>query len=452
MKGHSDRARGLRVGVLGGFGTGNTGNDATAAVTVERLRTALPDVGLRLITTAEDTRSVAETFHLDVVTLYRERASWTRAGFGRVVSRPWNMARDLVRTWAVARSVDSVVVLGGGLFEAEAVGGPSGWVGMAGLLVLSMASSIGKHSIAFVGVGGTYLPTRAERGMLAVSMHRADYRSFRDPWSLKAAVQMSAAGPDDRTTADLVFAVDPLVDHPIEPSQSSDGPSQSGRAHGRVALGVMGFPWIARDDQGVSTTDPYVLALVGATVELVEQGDEVVVFCGDIADRRVIDRVVELSRGRLADGGHANLVTAVHSILFADHLRELASADVVVGSRFHNLVAAMVLERSTVAVSDRAKVRDLMEHMGLRDYVLEARALTSEDLVEQIRRARDNHGDIQAVLATVVAKDYERALGEIDELTRLIAEWAESSRTDRRTGTGVGAPTPGPLSAPADVA
>lgn len=448
MKVHSNRAQGLSVGVLGGFGTGNTGNDATAAVAVERLRTALPDVGLRLITTAEDAGPVAEIFDLDVVTLHRKRASWTRAGIGRKISRPWNMIRDLVRTWAVARSVDSVVVLGGGLFEGEASAGPSGWVGMAGLLVLSMASSLGKHSLAFVGVGGTYLPTRVERGMLAVSMGRADYRSFRDPWSLTAAVQMGAAGPGDRTTADLVFAVDPQVDYPIGPSRSPGGPSRPGRARGRVALGVMGFSWIALDDHGVSPTDPYVQALVGAAVELVEQGDEVLVFCGDVADHRVVDRVVELSRERLADRGCAHLVTSVHSTLFADHLRELASADVVVGSRFHNLVAAILLKRSTVAVADRVKVRDLMEHAGLGDYVLEARTLTSEALVEQVRRARDNRGDIQAVLAAVVAKDRERALSEIDELTRLIAAWAGYSGAGGGTGPELGALTLEPVSAP----
>ena len=438
--------------MLGGFGTGNTGNDATAAVTVERLRTALPDVDLRLITTAEDTQPVADAFHLDVVTLHRERPSWTRKGIGRVISRPWSMARDMVRTWAVARSVDSVVVLGGGLFEAEATAGPNGWVAMAGLLVLSVASSVGKHSLAFIGVGGTYLPTRTERGMLAASMRRADYRSFRDPWSLQAAVKMNAAGPRDAMTADLVFAVDPLIDHLIQPVVSSDGPSEPGPVRRRVALGVMGFPWIACDGQGVSASDPYVLALVGAAVELVEQGDEVVVFCGDVADHRVIDRVVALARERLADQGSEHRVTAVHSILFADHLGELASADVVVASRFHNLVAAMLLERSTVAVSDRVKVRDLMEHAGLREYVLEARTLTSADLVEEVRRARDNHHDIQAALSAVVAKDHDRALSEIGELTRLIAGWAESDRTGGRTAPGAVAPAPGPLSVPTDVA
>lgn len=462
-----NRAGALKVGLLGEFGTGNTGNDATAAVTVARLRSALPDIDLRLITTVEDTRPVAQAFGVDVVTLFRNRATWTRRGLARRVMRPWHAARDMVRTWAVARGVDVIVVGGGGVFEAEAVSGPSGWIAMAGLLALTVASSVGHHRIAFVGIGGTYLPTRAERGMLALSMRRADYRSFRDEGSLHAVEQMGGAGPSDHVTADLVFAVDlPVVPHPAqlaeEPASANPDAAtervvvdpSAPRSGRRIAMGVMGFAWIARDDQGISAADPYVQALAGATALLVEQGDEVVVFCGDTADRPVIDQVVNVARARLVHDNHGDLTAAVTSqlsVAFDDHLSEVNRADVVICSRFHNVVAAMLLERSTVAVADRIKVRDIMEHAGLGDYVLEARGLTSVELVRCIRRAQARQADIRVALDSTVVGARMRATHELDELVHLVGGWSGSPRATRHRDVPVVALAPEPTSVPEDV-
>lgn len=461
---HGGRRRGgahgaLRVGLYGGFCAGNTGNDATASITVDRLRTALPEVDLRLITSAEDPQQVAEAFDLEVVTLYRERSPWMGVGIGRFVSRPWNAARDLVRTWVAVRSVDAVVVVGGGIFESEAAAGPQGWIAMAGLFVLSVASSIGKHSLAFVGVGGTYLPTHTERRLLAASLRRADYRSFRDHGTLQAGVRMGGAGPRDHVTADLAFAADLSVGPPevVPVGRSSDPerpdpahsdpaqPNDAQRAPGHVALGVMAFSWITRDEHGNSGHDPYVQALVGATVLLAEQGDEVVVFCGDIADLWVVEQVVELAHDRLTPGGNAHRVAAISSIEFADHLRELALTDVVVCSRFHNAVAALLLERATVAVADRIKVRDLLARVGLQEYVLEARGLTSDELVRRVRLAQERASAITLELAPVVAIIRNQAVGELDELAHLIARW--SGQTQSRPA----ATTPGPTTGCEDV-
>ncbi|MCR6493768.1 hypothetical protein [Cellulomonas sp. P24] len=124
----------------------------------------------------------------------------------------------------------------------------------------------------------------------------------------------------------------------------------------------MGFSWL---DPSVLATDAYVEALVDATVSLVSEGTEVVVFGGDAADDPVIEATAAGARARLPEEDRRHvLVSAARSL--TDQMSELATADVVASSRFHNVVATFLTERPVVAVADRAKVRRLMAAAGLQ--------------------------------------------------------------------------------------
>ena len=433
----------LKVGLYGGFGTGNTGNDATAAVAVEHLRATHPDLDLRLITYGTETAAVAERLGVRTVSTQPVPRGAGRgphlAGLlpGAVRSagaRAWHLTREAASIWATLRSVDAVVVLGCGIFEAESTVGGRGWRAMADLYLVSLVSSLGSHRLAFVGIGGTAMPTRLERTLVVAAMRRADRRSFRDEESKAALERMGGGHRDDLVVADLVFAADFAADLATDGAAADHGAAAAGAAeHARtdgaqlgtarptVALGVMAFDWLRRRDGALSPQDPYLGAFVETAVGLVRQGQDVVVFAGDVADRFAVDLVTQEARARLGSAG--DRVTMVLATSLAEQVPVLAGARTVIGSRFHNAVTALMVGRAPIAVLDRTKVRTLMHTMGLDDHVLEARSLASPALLELVARAQAEREATEARTATAVQAARARALRGLVELDQLVDRW-----------------------------
>ena len=421
-------ARPLLVGLYGGFGVGNVGNDATICAVVEHLRRSRPTTELRLLTYADDAALVARRFGVATISLRRPRPVRPAGRVARLVGRPWRLVRLLAHAWASVRGVDVVVVTGGGVFEAEGTAGIGGWIGMVGLLSLALASSVGRHHhLAFVGVGGTYAPRRLERVLVAASTRRAEHRSFRDEESRTALLRMGGAAPGDLVGADLVFAREPVA-----------GPERVDGGRPRVGIGVMGFPWLDLDSPGAIAADAYVDALVSTIASLVSGGDDVLIFGGDTADDPVVEVTSARARARLDDDGRSHvLVSEARSL--EDQLSELATTDVVVSSRFHNVVATFLAERPVVAVADRAKVRRLMASAGLQDYVVEAATLTAAELLHVIEQARQEESPNRAAVAR--AREGQRVLArqELDALDRLIDGWGQGA-AGRSDGAATVAP------------
>ena len=426
----------LKVGLYGGFGTGSTGNDATAAVAVEHLRATHPDLDLRLITYGPQTAAVAERLAVRTVSRHpAERrgagrcphlAGWLPGGARSVGARAWHLAREATSTWSALRSVDAVVVLGCGVFEAESTVGGRGWRAMADLYLVSLVSSLGSHRLAFVGIGGTVMPTRLERILVVAAMRRADRRSFRDEASKAALGRMGGGKPDDLVVADLVFAASRAAVEGAAEGEGGEGSAaesvQVSARRPQVALGVMAFDWLRRSDGELSAQDPYLAAFVETVTALVSQGQDVVVFAADVADRFAVDLVAQEAKARLGSSG--DQVTTARATTLADQLPMLTGARTVVGSRFHTAVAALIAGRAPVAVLDRVKVRTLMHAMELDAYVLEARSLASSALLGLVATAQAEQTAVEARTAPVVQAARDQALRGLGELDSLVDSWA----------------------------
>lgn len=461
--------RPVRVGLYGGFGTGNTGNDATAAVAVEHLRRTQPDLDLRLITYGPRTDEVAARLGIPTISTQPVPAP-VDGGAGPPRTGPFplgplrpagvraaRLLREGASAWRALRSVDAVVVLGCGIFEAESTVGGRGWRAMADLYLVSLASSLGPHRLAYAAIGGTVLPTRAERRLVVAAMRRAERRSFRDAESKAALAQMGGGHDDDLVVADLVFAADLVseaagVDAPrAEVVPPGDTLDPDGAVHHagvvrasqrpQVALGVMSFDWLRRDGGGLSPQDTYLGALIETAVALVEEGQDVVVFAGDVADRAAVDLVAGEAQRRLdgradtAQSGHAgdpgDRVATLYATTLTEQVPVLSAADTVIGSRFHNAVTALMLGKVPIVVADRTKIRTLMHTMDLDAQVVEARSLTSAALLALVAQSQADR--VQAEERTFAAVQDARAgaVRGLEDLGQLVEHWdRQLARTD----------------------
>ncbi len=116
---------------------------------------------------------------------------------------------------------------------------------------------------------------------------------------------------------------------------------------------------------------------------LIDGGRGVRILMGDVADRRAVADLLErtsipsrpeLPKGRLA----FEPITSLH-----DLMRQIAETDVVVATRYHNVVCALKMGRPTVSVGYSAKNDALMAEMGLRGFCQHVERLDVDLLIEQ---------------------------------------------------------------------
>jgi polysaccharide pyruvyl transferase WcaK-like protein len=89
---------------------------------------------------------------------------------------------------------------------------------------------------------------------------------------------------------------------------------------------------------------------------------------------------------------------------FGELSEEMARAEVVVASRFHNLICALRVGRPTVSLGYATKNRRLMRSMGLQDYCQDIGDVDAARLLEQLRAARADAAALNARIAAVAAR------------------------------------------------
>ena len=87
--------------------------------------------------------------------------------------------------------------------------------------------------------------------------------------------------------------------------------------------------------------------------------------------------------GKLRRGPHHR---AADQRRFEDLLAGLAATDVVVATRFHNVLMAMLLNKPVIAISFHHKCSSLMRQMGLSDYCHDIHQMDADRLIGQFRK------------------------------------------------------------------
>ena len=94
-----------------------------------------------------------------------------------------------------------------------------------------------------------------------------------------------------------------------------------------------------------------------------------------------------------------------------DVLAELAATDVVVATRFHNVLMAMLLNKPVIAISFHHKCSSLMRQMKLSEYCHEIHQMDADRLIGQFRKLEQNR---EAVKRTI-AQGVDEARAALDE-------------------------------------
>ena len=165
-------------------------------------------------------------------------------------------------------------------------------------------------------------------------------------------------------------------------------PTQAEPEPGRVVVGVMAYYGHSDDPvRGAGVRRQYVATMAAPSAGSVDTGCRVELVGGDGVDIEIAHEVRAAVLADRPDGCEDTVV--VRACTRFGELTELMSrAEVVVASRFHNVICALRLARPTISIGYAGKNHHLMRQMGLDDYSQDIERLDASRLVAQVATAR----------------------------------------------------------------
>jgi polysaccharide pyruvyl transferase WcaK-like protein len=230
-------------------------------------------------------------------------------------------------------------------------------------------------AVRFASIGAGPVTHPRSRRYFRDALASADYRSYRDHASHAFAQEIGVPAANDPVLPDLVFGM------PIPAELAGRAVAWPPR---RIALGVMGYTgWNVPPDVGEKIYADYLKKITWLAGQLLDKGCTVRLIVGN---RRGDRRPVADLRAALA--GHpavAQGALVARDIATHEHvLEEIAASDLVIATRFHNVLKALLLGRPVISIGYARKNDDLMAEMGLDDYCHAVESFDPESVLTQL--------------------------------------------------------------------
>jgi polysaccharide pyruvyl transferase WcaK-like protein len=376
-----------KVAFFGHFGGNNFGNDSTLQAILQNLRCLTPEARFNCICTSPAT--VATTDNITAVdsraVLFRTwAASNPLAQLARklVIGIPNELYRWL-DGFHTLRGTDALIVPGTGLLtDAYSL---VGW-GPYEMFRWAVAAKICRCKLLYVSVGAGPLYSRAGRFLVKTALSLADFRSFRDESSKQYLHSIGFRVDHDPVYPDLAFSLPgnftPRVRHATERRLV-------------VGLGLMDYAGrysVEHPNKAVYVA--YLETLVTFVAWALSRNMDVRLLIGDVVDNPAKNdfrsllkkRGVEPLQGRILD----DPITSVE-----DLLSQLAATDLVLATRFHNVLLSLLLGKPVIAISYHHKCSSLMTLMGLSEYCQDINGLEPESLIRQFSTLQKNEDSLR---------------------------------------------------------
>lgn len=382
----------MKISLFGHFGTMNTGNESTLLAVHARLRELAPDLEFACICTHPDL--VAEKEGIEALPINARVVPLWKHDDGLRLDRRLGAALvgmkdelgEYRRAFRSLKGTDVLIVSGTGLLTDAY--GLADW-GPYGQFKWALMAKLRGCKVVFLSVGVGPVHRAVGRLLVRASLRLADYRSYRDDASLEYLRTMRFRAEGDRVYPDLVFGLpDGLLPAP-----------RNGREPRRrvVGLGLMAYVGRYNVPDPMFETHRRYLQSLGVFVEwLLAHDYDVRLVLGD-GDREIVDELRSVLSERLGSYEESRVVDEpIDSV--GDVLTQIAATDVVVATRFHNVLLAMVLGKPVIAISFHHKCDALMKQMQLYEYRHDLNEMDATVLIEQFEALESNRDDVKRII------------------------------------------------------
>lgn len=447
-------ARSPRIGVLGHYGNDNLGDEAITQAVIQNIRLREPEAEIVCFSV-----NPANTRQRHGVPAYavsrqaqeREDRQFRRKGLTpsrsaalgsvtppatgwkallknipglmpalRLARRLLNLPRLWQAEWRFIRAsrerlkdMDLLLIAGSNQF-LDNFGGV--WAFPYAMLKWSLLGRLAGARVAFVSVGAGPIVSPISRLFVRLAMLIADATSFRDEAS-RELIRNGWSGQDASVKPDLAFSLQ-------LPEAMGTGKQVMDRLP-RIGLNPMpvhdGRYWHKADDNAYQR---YVGQLARFCEHLQEQGYLWFFFATQPKDANVMVDVITMLRER--HPAWTDLDERMNNPVSVDDLvRLIASADVLVSTRFHGVVLSLMAGRPALGICYHRKTADVLHSMGMGSYAVMLEEIESDDLARRLQRLLTDRDHWQKQIQTAAARyraqlddQYEQLLGLIPQKHR----------------------------------
>jgi polysaccharide pyruvyl transferase WcaK-like protein len=266
----------------------------------------------------------------------------------------------------------------------------------------SVAAKLCRCKLLFVSVGAGPIYSCAGRFFVKAALSLADFRSYRDESTRQHLKGIGFRAGGDPVYPDLAFS---LPEDMVPRCRNSKGRGQV------VGIGFMEYAWkysAGKPSSAVYST--YLETLAEFVKWLLDHDYRVRLLIGDLADIPVTREFRSLLKDRLATQEEEKIIDEP-IVSVDDLLKQLAETDLVVATRFHNVLLSLLLNKPVLAISFHHKCSSLMSQMGLLEYCQDINRLSADRLIEQFCELDRNSEKLRPLIKHKT-EEFRRALDQ----------------------------------------
>lgn len=399
----TDKTDRRAIALFGHFDSTNFGNESTLRAFLYNLRRFLPNAEVTCISTGPE--ATVATHSIEAIPInesffksWAPRNPLTRALRKICVGLPSEPVR-WVRAFVRLRHTDMFIIPGTGLLTDAY--GLSNW-GPYSLFKWSLIAKLCRCKLLFVSIGAGPVHGTLGRYFIKFMLSLADFRSYRDSSSKEYLLRIGFPSDNDPIYPDLAFSLPKAVVQDQDFGENKSRPV--------IGLGVM----MDSGAYGVSRPSDTYLAYLDKLVTFVEwllaHEYNVRLLSGDVADLNAWQEFGRLLRERSSNYDDARIIRQpIRSV--EDLLSQIVVTDIVVATRFHNVLLALFCNKPVISISFHHKCESLMSAMGLSDYCMDIRDWDAGTLIARFC-ALEKDADKIRPLISKKAREFGEALDE----------------------------------------
>lgn len=381
---NSADAKRKTIFLFGNFGTGNIGNECTLQAFLHACRNYMPDAGLTGICSIPEDVSIRHGLHsIPINDGGREKKGKRKRYASRWIRilLLWlpAEARQWMRAYRSLKSADGLILVGTGVITDEETGV---WGLPYEIMKWTVVAKLRRSKVFFVSVGVERVRHRMTKRFFKLALSLADYRSFRDIESKRSLLNLGMRVQEDPVYPDLAFNL---------PRSHMPDPVREKRHTTVIGVGLLDyFGQGSQKEKGETAYTSYVKKIADFIVWLLEQDYSVRILIGDMAcDNRVRRDLKECIERRGTTYDNRRIIDEpIHSV--SDLMDQISMTDMVVASRFHNILLCLMQNIPAISISYNIKNDAIMREYGLGRYCQNIESLDVSRLIEQFRELRES--------------------------------------------------------------
>jgi len=382
-----------KIVVFGTFGVGNIGNECTLEAMLRNIRRYLPSAEILCICSGPE----ETTANYGIQAFPIRHAVSDDQLFGAHARSDNTLVRGLrklvrlsmepcrwYKAFKILKGKDMLLITGLGMLGDFGIS-PFGL--HYDILGWSIVAKLCRCKLEFVSVGVGPIRDPVSRWFVKTALALGDYRSYRDRFSKEYLEGIGFSTMSDRVHPDLAFSL---------PKAMLPASKKRGDHKAVIGVGLIEYhDRRGRSENGDRNYRKYLASVAGVVCMLMDRGYTVRLLIGDTRyDQGVRRDLRVLLEARGQEYVDARLVDEPASS-GAELLSQLAVTDVVLASRFHNVLLAIMLRKPVVAVSYHEKIVSLMDEFGLSEFCHDIEDFDADKLIGQITTLERDKGSVK---------------------------------------------------------